>query len=81
MSLSYMYMYTVLCSPSLQRAVAAITAHDSPLAALAFNSVGTKLATASTTVRGNTLTHSLTTVSPLPSSFAHLDMSFVYSEI
>ena len=33
-----------------QKAVAAITAHDTPLAALAFNVTGTKLATASTTV-------------------------------
>jgi len=32
------------------KAVAAITAHDTPLAALAFNVTGTKLATASTTV-------------------------------
>jgi autophagy-related protein 18 len=32
------------------RAVSGITAHDSPLAALDFNSTGTKLATASTTV-------------------------------
>lgn len=33
------------------KAVAVIPAHDSPLAALAFNSTGTKLASASTTVR------------------------------
>ena len=32
------------------KAVAVIPAHDSPLAALAFNSTGTKLASASTTV-------------------------------
>ena len=32
---------------SLQRAVTMIVAHDNPLAALAFNSTGTKIATAS----------------------------------
>ena len=32
---------------SLQRAVTMIAAHDNPLAALAFNSTGTKIATAS----------------------------------
>ncbi len=35
------------------KAVAVIPAHDSPLAALAFNSTGTKLASASTTVSSN----------------------------
>ena len=39
-------------SSLLQRAVAGITAHDSPLAAIEFNTAGTKLATASATVRG-----------------------------
>ena len=34
----------------LQRAVSGIVAHDTPLAAVAFNPSGTKLATASTTV-------------------------------
>ena len=34
------------------KAVAVIPAHDSPLAALAFNYTGTKLASASTTVSG-----------------------------
>ena len=32
---------------SLQRAVTMIPAHDSPVAAMAFNSAGTKLSTAS----------------------------------
>lgn len=36
---------------SLQRAVAMIPAHDNPLASLAFNAQGTKLATASEKVR------------------------------
>ena len=52
----YRIVFIVLnhCSPLSfphQKAVAAITAHDTPLAALTFNVTGTKLATASTTVR------------------------------
>ena len=39
-----------ILSLALQKAVAAITAHDTALAAVAFNSNGSKLATASTTV-------------------------------
>jgi len=47
----YVLSLPLLISPSAtQKAVAAITAHDTPLAALAFNVTGTKLATASTTV-------------------------------
>lgn len=49
-------------SPSLQRAANMIPAHDSPLAALAFDASGTKLATASEKVRwphGNPEAHQL----------------------
>lgn len=49
-------------SPPLQRAANMIPAHDSPLAALAFDASGTKLATASEKVRwprGNPESHPL----------------------
>ena len=56
----YAFFLPLLISPSaIQKAVAAITAHDSPLAALAFNVTGTKLATASTTVSYSLGCHSL----------------------
>ena len=52
----------------MQRAVASIPAHDTPLAALAFNSSGSKLATASTTVGQET---------PLIPLFSWLKVSYV----
>ena len=41
------HCYSFVVSLSFQRAVTMIPAHDNALAALAFNSLGTKLATAS----------------------------------
>ena len=47
---SHNYYYFV-CRPVLQRAVTMIPGHNNPLAAMAFNRPGTRLATASEKVR------------------------------
>ena len=56
-SLGFHMSFCLLIINNFQRAVTMIAAHDSPLAAMSFNSTGTKIATASEKVSGIMFIH------------------------